>query len=202
MTYIPVREMPTPPKEPTRKNPKLTAASFANNGYVLVEDVPACDPRQVQFMKKKDLQRHSTIEDLPEPKKGNAVLILGVGMCVGLLLLMFTINVLLPWWNGLQTQWHYGDSHMSHYDQSGHHFVGEVYRGFVTVYDIPEGYPEKGQTFMLQSAGDNAVVVFETRDVNNDGIPDVTVGTEGSPIGVTLYGTKDNTFSKNPPEAK
>lgn len=55
---------------------------------------------------------------------------------------------------------------------------------------------------MLQSAQDNAVVVFEIRDVNSDGIPDVTVGTEGSPIGVTLYGTKDNAFSKNPPEGK
>lgn len=70
------------------------------------------------------------------------------------------------------------------------------------VYDISEGHPEKNQVFMLQSAQDNAVVVFETQDVNNDGIPDMTVGTEGSPIGVTLYGTKDNSFSKNPPESK
>ncbi|GHO56638.1 hypothetical protein [Ktedonobacter robiniae] len=204
MTYIPVRELPDPPN---KKKPKLTTASFATNGYVLVEDArPTYDPHQIQFMKKKELQRHNdqTTEDLPEPrpKKGNAVLLLGIGMSVGLLPLLSTINVLLPCWNGLQTQWHYGDSHMTHYNQSGHHFVGEVYRGFVTIYDIPEGHPENSQTFMLQSAGDNAVVVFETRDVNSDGIPDVTVGTEESPIGVTLYGTKGNSFSKNLPEGK
>lgn len=205
MTYRPVRELPDPPPRPHKKKPKLTSAQFATNGYVLIEDAPTYDPRQVQFMKKKDLQRHEPprTEDAPEPapRKGSVLLPIGGGLFIGLLLLMFTINVLLPIWNSLQTQWHFGDSHIAHYDQSGNHFVGEVYRGFVTVYDIPEGHPERAQTFMLQSATDNAVVVFETRDVNSDGIPDVTVGTEGSPIGVTLYGTKDSSFSKNPPEA-
>lgn len=191
MAYRPVRELPDPPKQPAKKKPKLTTASFAHSGYVLVEDAPAYDPRQVQYMHKKDLQ----------PKRGSILLPLGGGLFIGLLLLMFTINVLLPAWVNLTNQWHYGDNHIAHYDQSGHHFVGEVYRGFVAVYDIPEGHPEKAQTFMLQSAQDNAVVVFETRDVNSDGIPDVTIGTEGSPIGVTLYGNKDNTFSKQPPEA-
>ncbi|GHO65939.1 hypothetical protein KSC_048310 [Ktedonobacter sp. SOSP1-52] len=201
MAYRPVREMPTPPEKPPKKKPKLTTASFAHSGYVLVEDAPAYDPRQVQFMKKQGLQR-SRPDDEPEPKKGSVLLPIGGGLFIGLLLLLFTIiNVLLPAWNGLTTQWHYGDNHISHYEQSGHHFVGEVYRGFVTVYAIPEGHPEKAQTFMLQSAQDNAVVVFETRDVNSDGIPNVTIGTEGSPIGVTLYGTKDSTFNKQPPEA-
>ncbi|EFH87643.1 hypothetical protein Krac_8987 [Ktedonobacter racemifer DSM 44963] len=190
--------MPTPPDKPHKKKPKLTTASFAHNGYMLVEEAPPFDPRQIQFMKKKDLQRY---DDEPEPKKGSVLLSIGGGLFIGLLLLMFTVNVLLPAWNGLQAQWHYGDAHISHYEQSGHHFIGEVYQGFVTVYDILEGHPEKAQTFMLQSATDNAVVQFETRDVNNDGIPDVTVGTKGSPIGVTLYGTKDNSFAKQPPES-
>lgn len=70
------------------------------------------------------------------------------------------------------------------------------------MYDIPSSHPEKAQTFMLQSEPDNAVVQFEIRDVNSDGIPDITVGTEGSPIGTTLYGTKDSTFVKTPPEDK
>lgn len=200
MPYIPVRELPDPPPPPKKKKPKLTANSFSTNGYVLVEEAPF-DPRQVRFMRKKDLQRPPDTEDLPDdPKKGGWLLPLGGGLFIGLLLLMFTVGVLLPWWNGLQTQWHFGDAHISHYDQSGHHLVSEVFWGFVTVIDIPEGHPEHSQVFMLQGAPDNAVVQFETRDVNNDGIPDVTVGTESSPIGVTLYGTKDGGFSKTPPE--
>lgn len=139
-------------------------------------------------------------EDLPPPKKGNWLLPLGVGMCGGLLLLMFTITILLPAWNNLNNQWHYGDNHVSHFDVRGHHFVGEVYRGFVTVYDIPNGHPENSHVFMLQSASENAVVVYQVQDVNHDGIPDITIGTDGSPIGITLYGTKDNSFVKNPPE--
>ena len=165
MTYRPVREMPTPPQKPNKKKPKLTTASFATNGYVLVEDAPPVyDPRQVQFMRKKDLQRPPHTEDLPdpEPKKGSVLLPIGGGLFIGLLLLMFAINVLLPCWNALQTQWHYGDNHIAHHEQSGHHFVAEVYRGFVTVYDIPESHPEKGKIFMLQSAQDNAMVVFDT----------------------------------------
>lgn len=201
MKYRPVMQLSDPPpRPPAKKKPKLTTASFAHSGYVLIGDAPAYDPRQVQFMKKQGLQRPRP-DDEPEPKKGSVLLPIGGGLFIGLLILMFTINVLLPLWNGLTTQWHYGDNHIAHYDQSRHHFVGEVYRGFVTVYDIPEGHPEKAQTFMLQSVQDNAVVQFETRDVNSDGIPDVTVGTEGSPIGVTLYGTKDSTFNKQPPEA-
>lgn len=143
-------------------------------------------------------------EDLPESRhqKSSILLPLGGGMCGALFLLIFLVSVVLPWWNSLQNQWHYGDSHVSHFDYHGHHFIGDVYRGYVTVFDIPENHPEKSRVFLLQSATDNAVVRFEIRDTNNDGIPDVTVGTEGSPIGTTLYGTKDNAFSKTPPEGK
>ncbi|EFH90309.1 hypothetical protein [Ktedonobacter racemifer] len=143
-------------------------------------------------------------EDLLEKtcKQGNGLLNIGIGMCTALLLLMFLLNVVLPWWNWLQTQWHYGDVHVSHFDFHGHHFIGEVYRGYVTVFDVPNGHPEKSQVFLLQSAQDNTPVQFETRDVNNDGITDVTVGTDGSSIGITLYGTKDGVYSKTPPENK
>ncbi|GHO67582.1 hypothetical protein KSC_064740 [Ktedonobacter sp. SOSP1-52] len=134
------------------------------------------------------------------PHHNNALLIIGAGMAGTLLLLWLLVMVVIPWWNGLQTQWHYGDSHVSHYDLGEHHFLGEVYRGFVTVYDIPQGHPEKSRVFMLQSATDNAVVQFEIRDANSDGIPDITVGTEGSSIGVTLYSYKDGSFSQQPPQ--
>lgn len=45
-------------------------------------------------MRKKDLELH--YEDEPEPKKGSVLLPLSGGLFIGLLILMFTINVLLP----------------------------------------------------------------------------------------------------------
>lgn len=193
--YRPIRDM-----RPERN----AARSFSQTADVTYAPRPLPKQRPKPATTHQRAEQLPRTEDLPETpsKRGNGLLIPGIGMCAGLLLLMFAINVLLPWWNALQTQWHYGDSHASHFDYHGHHFMGEVYRGFVTVYDIPDGHPEKSRVFMLQSAQDNAVIAFEVQDVNHDGIQDVTIGIEGSPIGITLYGTKDGSYSKTPPENK
>lgn len=193
---------------------KLEARSLSRNGCVApdgwYEDeevvlVPrlkghSSQGKQKPVNKQRAYPAYDTEEPEEQERPRNGLLIIGAGMAGTLLLLWLMVMVIIPWWNGLQAQWHYGDAHVSHYDLGEHHFVGEVYRGFVTVYDIPQGHPEKSRVFMLQSSTDNAVVQFETRDANSDGIPDITVGTEGSSIGVTLYDYKDGSLNQQPPQ--
>ncbi|GHO72984.1 hypothetical protein KSD_07550 [Ktedonobacter sp. SOSP1-85] len=207
--YKPVRDLQGQ-EEPTTskgKGKKLEARSLSRHNWyegdevVLVPRVKGHGIKgKHKSVKTRPIYEAEEAEAEARPRQSNALLIIGAGMAGALLLIWLMVMVVIPLWNGLQTQWHYGDAHVSHYDLGEHHLVGEVYRGFVTVYDIPQGHPDKAHVFLLQSATDNAVVQFETRDANSDGIPDITVGTEGSSIGITLYGYKDGSFSQQPPQ--
>lgn len=57
--------------------------------------------------------RERKTEEVPQPtppKKHNHTLFwIGCGMCVFLALWMGITLVVLPWWHGMENQWHYGD---------------------------------------------------------------------------------------------
>lgn len=208
--YRSVRDLSGQEPTTSKGKSKLEARSLSRHGWYEDEEVVLVPrlKRRTSQGKQKPVHKQRAYpsydteqpEEQERPRKSNALLIIGAGMAGTLLLIWLMVMVVIPLWNGLQTQWHYGDQHVSHYDLGEHHFVGEVYRGYVTVYDIPQGHPEKARVFMLQSATDNAVVQYEARDANSDGIPDIIVGTEGSSIGTTLYGYKDGSFNQQPPK--
>src|SRR5213593_3238483 len=102
----------------------------------------------------------------------------GIGMCIFVILLMLWNMVLVPWWHGIQVQWHYGDNHVSLMGANVGHggmsrfiafsdeneiVVVEVVNKQYSVYIIPTGIVQ------------NQLVTLSLRDVNGDGKPDLIV---------------------------
>jgi len=91
---------------------------------------------------------------------------------------MFLALVVLPWWHGVQVQWHYGDGRVSvigadvghggvsrfiAFDNDGEIVIVEVVQKKYAVYSIPANI-QPGQLVTLSFA-----------DVNHDGKPDLVV---------------------------
>ena len=119
----------------------------------------------------------------------------GIGMFL-FLALVFTWNVVVvPWWHGLQIQWHYGDNQVSvmgadvghggtsrfiAFDSDNDIVVVEVVNRKYNVYIIPTG--------KLQ----NQLVTLSVRDVDGDGKPDLVVQIDGQEGVFVLFNTGDS----------
>lgn len=97
----------------------------------------------------------------------------------------------IPWWTGIQTQWHYGDAKVSTLTADvGHGGVSQLlafdYQGQVTIIEIvgEKAILYKGDIFIGANRL-NRVITLSLQDVNADGKPDVViqiVGTEGETV--------------------
>ncbi len=120
----------------------------------------------------------------------------GVGMCLFVGLLMVWTMVLVPWWQSVQLQWHYGDSDhrvslmgadVGHggvsrflaFDGEQEIVVIEVVNKKYSVYTIPATLaPDK-------------LVTLSVADANNDGKLDLVVHVEGEEGVLVLFNTGD-----------
>ena len=102
--------------------------------------------------------------------------------------------VVLPFWHGLQVQWHYGDNRVSVFGADVGH--GGVSR-FIAFEDgeeivIVEAVAKKYTVYTIPvTASANQLVTLSVSDVNNDGKPDLIVHIDGQEGAFALLNTGD-----------
>jgi hypothetical protein len=140
---------------------------------------------------------------------------IGIVAIVGVFGYMLVTGYILPAWNHLSSQWHYGDARINYQTMT----IQGVPRGLVAIgyhgklivlllanpqdkhsqaieYIIPEYFPD----------GDSRAVTLIVTDVNHDGIPDIVVHvsetTQAQSVDPVLYGRPDGTFQWTLPITK
>jgi hypothetical protein len=118
----------------------------------------------------------------------------GIGMYIVVLVVLVWNMVVVPWWHGLELQWHYGDNQVSvmgadvgHggtsrficFDSDNDIVVVEVVAKKYNVYIIPTG--------KLQYQ----LVTLSLRDVNGDGKVDLVLQVDGQEGVFVLFNTGD-----------
>jgi hypothetical protein len=109
----------------------------------------------------------------------------------------FWQQTVVPAFQGLQDQWHYGDSHISQFDANvGHggvsHFLAEYYQGAIIVIEIPEGNFNNTHVYTLTGMVDGSgstVILLSTEPGKIPGKPDLVIQVEESNFHMVLYNT-------------
>ncbi len=128
-----------------------------------------------------------------KPKK-HYLFSVGIGMCMIVSLILLWNMVVVPWWHGLELQWHYGDNQVSvmgadvghggtsrfiAFDSENDIVVVEVVQKRYILYIIPTGKVQ------------NKLITLSVKDVNGDGKPDLMVQVEGEEGVFILFNTGD-----------
>ncbi len=134
-------------------------------------------------------------EAQPRPRRNHLYLFwVGIGMLFCLGIWMGISFVVLPWWHGLQIQWHYGDNRVSVFGADVGH--GGVSR-FIAFEDgseivIVEAVSKKYTVYTIPvNATAGQLVSLSVSDVNNDGKPDLIVHVDGQEGAFALTNTGD-----------
>lgn len=143
-----------------------------------------------------------TIVSVKQPVKRPASLVtpFGIGMCIVILLLILWTMVIVPWWHGLQVQWHYGDNRVCVFGADVGH--GGVSR-FISFEDgteiiVVEYVAKKYTVYTIAvTAQPNQLITLSVADVNGDGKPDLLVHVEGTDGSFALL-NNGSAFSWNP----
>jgi hypothetical protein len=117
----------------------------------------------------------------------------GAGMCLFLLVYTVWNALVIPWWTGINNQWHYGDSkvfdlsadvghggvsHFVAFDSQDEVIIIEVVKKKYIVYPIAE-----------LTGSERRMVTLEIVDVNHDGKPDLVVHIQGMSATLVLFNT-------------
>ena len=121
-------------------------------------------------------------QQAPPEKKHHYLFWVGIGMLACLGIWMGITMIVLPWWHGLQVQWHYGDNRVSvsgadvghggvsrfiAFEDGSEIVVVEVIAKKYTVYTIPV------------TAAPHQLITLSIADANGDGKPDLIVHVDG-----------------------
>jgi hypothetical protein len=124
------------------------------------------------------------------------------GMLITLTLWALAIYVVIPWWNGIVDQWHYGDAKVfltgADVGHGGYsQFLADDNAGMIVVVEIVnQKYTVYSATTLVGTNADHRIVTLDIRDVNNDGKLDVVVNVEGMNMPIVLL-NNGKSFSWN-----
>jgi hypothetical protein len=150
--------------------------------------------------KRSHVERHTEPPVRPAPRRrlrhGVVALVL-VGVLVALGCIIIWQQAVIPAFQGLQDQWHYGDSHLTQMDANvGHggvsHFLAEYYQGAIVVVEIPEKNFKNANIYTLTNmigASSDTVILLSTEPGKIPGKPDLLIQVQGSSISIVLYNT-------------
>ncbi len=102
----------------------------------------------------------------------------GVGMLLVVIVFILWNMVVVPWWHGLEVQWHYGDERVSVFGADVGH--GGVSR-FIAFEDgeeivVVEVVAKKYTVYTIAlTAAPNQLITLSVSDMNGDGKPDLIV---------------------------
>jgi hypothetical protein len=144
-----------------------------------------------------------SVQRPPPKKKRHYLFWLGLGMIVFLGIWSLYTMVIVPWYDGIETQWHYGDpprvtelkadfhhggvSTLLAFDNSGQVTVVELIGEKVNVYT--------GGNFTPETTA--RTIYLTTMDVNHDGKMDVVIHVVGMDGAMVLWNT-GSSFSWSP----
>jgi hypothetical protein len=115
---------------------------------------------------------------------------------------------IVPIYNNIQTQWHYGDARITLLLADVGHggvstFIAFDNGGQVIVIELPGGSIDHARLYRTgEIVGDNAdhrIITLSTQDVNGDGKPDLIIHVEGMSSSMVMYNT-GSSFSWIPPK--
>ena len=116
----------------------------------------------------------------------------GVGMLLVVLVFVLWNMVVMPWWHGLEVQWHYGDQRVSVFGADVGH--GGVSR-FIAFEDgeeivVVEVVAKKYTVYTIAlTAQPNQLITLSVSDVNGDGKPDLIVHVDNQAGSFALLNT-------------
>lgn len=124
-------------------------------------------------------------------------LLFALGVVLTLACILGWQLAVVPWWNRLQDQWHYGDNRITQFDANvGHggisHFLAEDYHGSFLLIEILEANPQNTHLYALTglvSPNSNPVLQLSLQPGTTPGKPNLLLQVEGTPFTVLLFNT-------------
>jgi hypothetical protein len=117
------------------------------------------------------------------------------GMVIMLSLWSVATFLIIPWWDGVVSQWHYGDARVfltgADVGHGGYsRFLADDNAGEITIVEIVnKKYTAYTAETLVGPGADRRVVTLSLQDVNHDGKIDIVVSVEGLSIQLVLYNT-------------
>jgi len=118
-------------------------------------------------------------------------------MLVTFVCLLLCMRLVVPWWQGVQDHWQYGQNRITQMDADvGHgglcHFIAEYYKGAIMVIEIPFAHTNSTRTYIIPGEADGTVPPVIVLSVVKDaqtGRADLLVRAEGTGFEMVLYNT-------------
>jgi hypothetical protein len=118
-------------------------------------------------------------------------------MLVTFVCLLLGMRLVMPWWQGVQDHWQYGQDRITQMDADvGHgglcHFIAEYYQGAIVVIEIPFAHTNSTRVCIIPGQADGSVPSVIVLSVVKDaqtGRADLLVRTEGTGFEMVLHNT-------------
>jgi hypothetical protein len=117
------------------------------------------------------------------------------GMVIMSSLWLLGMYVVIPWYEGIVSQWHYGDAKVFLTGADvGHNgfsrFIADDNAGEIIIVEcVGKKYTAYTAETLVGPGSDHRIVTLEIRDVNHDGKLDIVVSVEGMSMELVLYNT-------------
>lgn len=123
------------------------------------------------------------------------VVILSLPVLVALSVLITWLTIVVPWWQGVNDQWNYGNARITQMDANvGHsgncHFIAEFYKGAIVVIEIPFSNPAATHTYTIPGVttdGSTPVIQLSTERNLQSGRLDLVVRVDKTNYVTVLY---------------
>lgn len=168
-------------------------------------------PRRASRLHAPDVATQSAIyssdadeQPIERPRGHRTLTVFITTLIIGLCLLTLWVSIVVPWWQGIQDQWHYGSSRITQMDANvGHggacHFITEYYKGAIVVIEIPYANTNATHTYIIPGIaadGSAPVILLNTKKDSSTGRLDLVVQVAGTNFATVLYNT-GSAFSEN-----